>query len=357
MAFEDQLSAAVLPERTWPLKFLSEEQYKFWEDNGYLVVPGAVPLELAARTATTIRRFVGADDDRPEETWYKNKLDIYSDVKPDGKRPIHGPCGMVQMFHHSTLWEIRQEPSIHQIFADLYGTHRLYVTTDRAHFKPPENEKHPEWSDPGDVHRGLHWDIETSEGAWPVPFAIQGIVYLEDTSAEQGPLRVVPGFHRRLREWSATQPKDRSGRSCPRSLQDEAVSVPGPAGSLLVWMSSLAHGPGRNTGKSPRVSAYVAMLPVDASRYLGSNRRSDMPLSMSDAGTSRYDEADKAASLVRLSRQQRCERWRKRLPLLEEDPHEHELECLPPDESDGKPASLTALGERLVGLVEWEETS
>jgi hypothetical protein len=31
------------------------------------------------------------------------------------------------------------------------------------------------------VHRNLHWDIETSEGQWPVPFAIQGIVYLEAT--------------------------------------------------------------------------------------------------------------------------------------------------------------------------------
>jgi hypothetical protein len=33
------------------------------------------------------------------------------------------------------------------------------VTTDRAHFKPPQNASHPAWSDPGDVHVGLHWDV------------------------------------------------------------------------------------------------------------------------------------------------------------------------------------------------------
>ena len=30
-----------------------------------------------------------------------------------------------------------------------------------------------------EVHKNLHWDIETKEEHWPVPFAIQGIVYLE----------------------------------------------------------------------------------------------------------------------------------------------------------------------------------
>lgn len=53
--------------------------------------------------------------------------------------------------------------------------------------------EHPKWSEPGAVHRDLHWDIDTSEANWPVPLAIQGIVYLEDTPKELGALRVVPG--------------------------------------------------------------------------------------------------------------------------------------------------------------------
>ena len=43
------------------------------------------------------------------------------------------------------------------------------------------------------MHRDLHWDIDTAEAAWPVPLAVQGVVYLEDTPKELGALRVVPG--------------------------------------------------------------------------------------------------------------------------------------------------------------------
>ena len=153
------------------------------------------------------------------------------------------------------------------------------------------------------------------------------------------------------------------------------------------------------------VSAYVSMLPVDASSYLGAGRPADMPLSMSDAGTLAYleemhalvrgDEAtcdsergesggggesgesgdasggvDDArshdgvaggllpsaghAGVRRQSRSRRVERWRERLPLLDEDPREHEIAQRPPGEEDGRPATLTALGEKLVGLTDWE---
>ena len=56
----------------------------------------------------------------------------------------------------------------------------------------------------------------------------------------------------------------------------------------------------------------------------------------------------------RQSRERRVARWRERLPLLDEDPTEAELMRRPPGEEDGKPAELTPLGERLVGLVEWD---
>ena len=55
------------------------------------------------------------------------------------------------------------------------------------------------------------------------------------------------------------------------------------AGSLVLWHSLLPHGPAPNRGGQPRVSAYVAMLPVDAGPYLG-GRPADTPLSMTDAG-------------------------------------------------------------------------
>ena len=61
-----------------------------------------------------------------------------------------------------------------------------------------------------------------------------------------------------------------------------------------------------------------------------------------------------AGQLRRQSRARRVERWRSRLPMLDEDPLEAELPRRPPGEEDGSPAQLTPLGERLVGLLDWE---
>lgn len=335
----------VWPRRDWALTELSEEQYGFWERNGYLVVENAVPPDVARRAAAAIREFIGADDASPE-TWYRNTLDIYTAFEADGRRPLHGPCGMVQMSHHETLWAIRQLPNLHRIFSDLYGTERLFVTADRAHFKPPEDSKYPAWSNPGDVHGGLHWDVNTSKTEWPVPFAVQGVVYLEDTPADSGPLQLVPGFHERFEHFGSTEGDGREATEA-----GEAIPVPGPAGSLVLWHSLLPHGPGRNVGKRPRISAYVTMLPVDAEPFNGQTER---PLMLSDSGTVAFFAVDAEGGRPRrLSREQRVERWRRRLPLLAEDPQEHELPRRPPGEEHGRPTRLTELGEKLVGLREW----
>ena len=67
----------IWPKRTTrPLRQLTESQYAAWERDGYLVLPGIVPLDLCANAATTIRTFIGADDSRPG-TWYTNTQDIY----------------------------------------------------------------------------------------------------------------------------------------------------------------------------------------------------------------------------------------------------------------------------------------
>ena len=113
--------AVVWPKRTWALKALSEAQYEEWVEQGYLVVENALDPDACAAAAAAIRQFIGADD-TDRHSWYKNTADIYSEVAPCGSRPLHGPCGMVQLYHHRTLWHLRQSPLVHAIFADLYGT-------------------------------------------------------------------------------------------------------------------------------------------------------------------------------------------------------------------------------------------
>ena len=82
----------IWPKPTRPLRQLTADQYAAWERDGYLVLPDIIPLDLCANAAAVIRRFIGADDSRPE-SWYTNTQDIYdATLSP---RPAHGPCGMV----------------------------------------------------------------------------------------------------------------------------------------------------------------------------------------------------------------------------------------------------------------------
>ena len=178
-AADDRMRAAgptssyVWPTQSWPLSTLTPAQWASWEHNGFLIVPNVINASARAAASLAIRTFVGANDSELA-SWYANTLDIYEDRTPSGARPHHGPCGMVNLCHHRAIWALRQEPKLHGVFADLYGTRRLYVTVDRQHFKPPQNPAYPAWSDAGAVHKGLHWDVDTRRAAWPVPYVIQG---------------------------------------------------------------------------------------------------------------------------------------------------------------------------------------
>ena len=82
--------------------------------------------------AATICEYIGANDSEPA-TWYYNTLDIYMERNADGSKPLHGPAGMVVgLTHHASLWRLRQHPRLHRIFADLFGTRRLLVSSRDA---------------------------------------------------------------------------------------------------------------------------------------------------------------------------------------------------------------------------------
>jgi ectoine hydroxylase-related dioxygenase (phytanoyl-CoA dioxygenase family) len=65
------------------------------------------------------------------------------------------------------------------------------------------------------------------------------VVYLEDTYADQGALRVVKGFHTRLASWDATQPANRStlrpSAAAEAELLEHATPIAARAGSLVLW--------------------------------------------------------------------------------------------------------------------------
>ncbi len=274
-------------------EWVTEDHWRSLRREGYAVFRGVVGEGVARPAARAIADRVGADlEDR--STWY-------------GGCPEND--GVVPMHQAQALWDLRQEPNVHAVFSELWGTSRLYVDVNRCCFRPP--------ADP--AHLGLslgeiHWDTDPRG---PRPSSLQGVVLLSDVGRDAGGYHCVPGIYRDLERWL-----ERHARAPefdffnPGVSFDEAVQIEGLAGDLIVWSTQLPHGPAPNLSDRPRIAAYVAMGPPP-----------DDPLLL--------------GRMERWWREKRAPPYWRGLPgQLDPEP--------------GPPARLTPLGRKLIGLDAWD---
>jgi hypothetical protein len=207
---------------------------RFWDENGYVIVPAVITPDEARALADVVWKTVGADPGDPA-TWGLTDHGI-----------------MVQLFQHPALTPGRTSPRLLKAFAQIWGTADLWTSLDRVSFNPPVR--------PGVEFPGprLHWDISLVP---PVPLQVQGMIYLTDTSAEQGAFEVVPGFHKRIDAWLAGLGEGVDPRRV--DLSAEARRIAANAGDLIIWHSALAHGASPNTGDQPRLAQYVTQFPAN----------------------------------------------------------------------------------------------
>ncbi len=213
---------------------LTAADLAFRDRNGYVILHDAVPPENCKHALAAICDFLGVRLDHPE-TWYG------------------GPQGhsiWIPLLHHAALWANRDSPRIHRAFAQIWGREDLWSSVDQAGFNPPERSG---WQFPG-PH--LHWDVSLAQ---PIPFGVQGILYLTDTAADQGAFTCVPGFHRRIQSWL----ENLSAGADPRKedLSSLAVPIAGRAGDLVIWRHELPHGSSPNRASLPRVVQYIRRYP------------------------------------------------------------------------------------------------
>jgi hypothetical protein len=273
-------------------------------EQGWIVVPDAVPVALCQRVVAAMCEFIGVDANDPSSF---------------GRYLAQGH-GIVPLHHHQALWDVRQWPKLHATFAFLYGTDALWVSQDRVSFKVPAHV-HPD----GFRMDAVHWDgdpraLATSTRGNPgeAPggraLAVQGLVYLTDTPAEKGAFAMVPSLYRTLDEWLAT-PRTEAELRRPDVSAHSLVPVPGAAGSLVVWNRLMPHTSLANETGEPRLVQYVTMTPA------------------------RADATAEREANIRGCLEKRPPAWaiRQRVPgQLDPEP--------------GPPVELTALGRRLVGL-------
>lgn len=226
------------PEKRQIEQVLSDEDLRFWDENGYLIIRDTVQKTDCEEAVHVICDFIGADLTKPE-TWYKDH---------PAKQGV-----MVQLFQHEILEKNRQSDKIRKVYEQLWGRTDLWLNTDRCGFNPPVTETYTYQGFP------LHWDVSLKQ---PIPFGLQGILYLTDTAEDQGAFTLVPGFHNKIEEWLTNLPQDEN----PRKQDFYALGakhIAANAGDFIIWNHALPHGSSPNLAHSPRIVQYINYSPAD----------------------------------------------------------------------------------------------
>jgi hypothetical protein len=235
------------------IEFLSQEKLSLYKknlnENGYVVIEGGVDLSKCKNSIAAICEFMNLNQfDR--NTWYKDE-------------PLNS-IGLVPMYQHPAFWDIRQDEIVYAIFATLLNEKKLWVTMDRASFRPPcryDLEKY------GDDANYMHWDYDFRVANRDM---FQGLVYLTDTKEKQGAFSCVPSVYKKIKE-GGYEHFDQFHKFTKKGLflsevqsftEKDIVSIAAPAGSLIIWDSRLPHGCVSNHAAEPRFVQFISMYPA-----------------------------------------------------------------------------------------------
>lgn len=232
-------------ENSESLRVLSEDDWTFWEENGFIIINQAVPEENVKAARDILWKFEEKDPDDPI-TWYRpprREIEMKELVN----------SGMVEIYNHQALWDNRQHPKVYNAFVDIWGTEKLWVSIDRANLNFPIRDGH-------EFKGFIHWDINTSKR--PLPVNVQGVLALSDADNETGGFQCVPELYRIFHEWVKDQPKDRDPFQ-PDISGFNIKKVNMKAGDLLIFNSMLPHGIRPNHSGRPRIAQYISMTPAE----------------------------------------------------------------------------------------------
>jgi len=230
-----------------PLRVLSEEDWQFWVEKGYIVIRHAVSPEQAQKTADFLWEFEEKDPNDPS-TWY-------TAPRAEMQMKELAGTGMVEAYNTQALWDNRQVQRIYDAFVDIWGTEKLWVTIDRANLNFPIR--------PGYAYKGfIHWDYDPETR----PQNVQGVLALGDQNDENmGGFQCIPWLYRNYDSWKQSQPDDRDHFQPDISgLEDKIVKVKLDAGDLLIFNSMQPHGIRLNNSENRvRIAQYISMMPAE----------------------------------------------------------------------------------------------
>ena len=235
-----------------PLRVLTENQWSFWVQKGYIVIKNAIPKKQAEDTANFLWEF---EEKNPKDvsTWY-------SEPRAEMQMKELAGTGMVEVYNNQYLWDNRQTQKVYDAFVDIWGTEKLWVTIDRANLNFPIRK--------GFEYKGfIHWDYDPETK----PQNVQGVIALSDqTDINMGGFQCIPWLFQNYDSWKLSQPEDRN-RFQPdiSGIENKIEKVAMEAGDLLILIVFLPHGIRPNLSKDKvRIAQYISMMPAEEDNKL-----------------------------------------------------------------------------------------
>ena len=233
---------------------MNEEIARHLREEGYAVVPSVLSEEAQLRAVDGLWRYLealGTGVDRCDpKTWTSRTLPLNT----------HGIDLLAEVAHRRFVWDVRRDPAVIGVFADLWGTDRLWSSFDRVCFVPAPELR-------GRAPVSTSWFHVDQSSRKPDFLCVQGLVTLghtvdpktgairmRPTTERDGTLRVLAGSHRAHpisykgpdvpaaeKEWARDWHKF-DVRESAKLLEDyESVRVEAPPGSMILWDSRAAH--------------------------------------------------------------------------------------------------------------------
>jgi hypothetical protein len=217
----------------------SRKEIEQWHKDGYIILKNAISKADCKTTTQLIYNTIDAHPSQPK-TWYK-------------KHPLKQGI-MIQLFNAAILDNNRLSKKIQRAYQQLWNRTDLLVSMDRVSFNPPESAS---YHFPGP---NLHWDVSLKQ---PIPFGLQGLLYLSDTDENQGAFTVVPGFQNHINNW--LDQLDANDHPRGQNALDAFTKKPiaAKAGDFIIWNQCLPHGSCPNTSNTPRIVQYINYQPLD----------------------------------------------------------------------------------------------
>ena len=235
------------------MEVLSETEHRFYQDNGYLVLPDRVPQDVILALRSEIARY---EDEARGMTASNDRLDLEDSHTPDAprirriKRPdLSSPVVRDLMCSDAILAPAR----------DLLGPDiRLHTT--KLNMKKAGYGAAIEW------HQDFAFYPHTNDDVLAI-----GVI-IDDIREENGPLMVFPASHRDpIHDHHAggvfvgAMDLERDGYD----MADAAV-LTAPAGAITIHHGRIVHGSALNRSDRDRRLLFIEMMAADAFPIMGS---------------------------------------------------------------------------------------